>query len=61
MSSRGSIMYGVAKEMVNIPPHHIRNTQHFIEEAKSIQIQQGETMSSYDVKAFSPQFQWTFP
>ena len=32
-------------------PHHIRNTQHFIEEAKSIQIQQGEIISSYNVKA----------
>ena len=31
--------------------HHIRNTQHFIEEAKSIQLQQGEIISSYDIKA----------
>ena len=41
-------MYRVAKEMVNIhlplvgsSPHHIRNTHHFVEQAKSI---------SYDVK-----------
>ena len=41
-------MYGVAKEMANIlqplvggSPHHIRNTQLFVKEAKSIQIQWG--------------------
>ena len=46
VSSRDSIMYGVAKEIANILqplvdacPNHIRNTQHFIEEAKFTQIQ----------------------
>ena len=32
-------------------PHHIRNTQHFVKWAKSIQLQQGKCMCSYDVKA----------
>ena len=44
-------MYRVAKELANIlqpleggfPP--IRNTQHFIEQAKSIQLQQEECLS----------------
>ena len=43
VSSSSLIMYGIAKEMANIlqslvdgSPQHIRNTQHFIEEAKSI-------------------------
>ena len=33
------------------PSHHIKNTQHFVEQTKSIQLQQEECMSSYDVKA----------
>ena len=47
--SRGSITYRVHKEMANIlqplvgaSPQHIRNTQHFVEEAKPIQIKQGK-------------------
>ena len=32
-------------------PHYIRNTQHFMEQIKSLQLQQGECIVSYDVKA----------
>ena len=37
--------------LVGGSPNHIRNTQHFVEQAKSIHLQQQECMSSYDVKA----------
>ena len=52
--SRGSIMYGVAKKLANIlwplvghSPHHIQS----VEWTKSIQLQQGEWISSYDMKS----------
>ena len=55
-------MYGIAKELASIhcplvggSPHHIRNIQHFMEQAKSIHLQQGECMS------YSHQYQWTLP
>ena len=57
MSSRGSIIYGVAKELASIicplvgqSQHHLKNTQHFIEKIQQVKLQQGEVISSYDVK-----------
>ena len=44
-------MANILWPLVGCSPHHIGNTQHFIEEAKSIQLQQGETMSAYDIRA----------
>ena len=57
-SSRHVVTYVLAKELANIIrplvghfPHHIRNTQLFIEHIKAIQLQQGELMASCSVKA----------
>ena len=57
VSSRGSITYGVAKELASIihplvgqSQHHLKNTQHFIEKIQQVKLQQGEVISSYDVK-----------
>ena len=43
MSSCGSVTYGVAKELAKIlkplvdkSPHHVNNTQDFVEEAKHV-------------------------
>ena len=58
VSSRGSITYGVAKELSHIikplvgqSPHHLKNTQHFIQQLQGIRLQAGESITSYDVKA----------
>ena len=58
MSSRGSITYGVAKELANIidplvgqSPHHLKNTQHFVQHIQKVKLEPGEVMTSYDVKA----------
>ena len=58
VSSRGSITYGVAKELSHIikplvgqSPHHLKNTQHFIQQIKDKKLQPGEVITSYDVKA----------
>ena len=55
--SRGSITYRVAKELAGIicplvgeSQHHLKNTQHFIEKIQQVKLQQGEVISSYDVK-----------
>ena len=57
VSSMGSITYGVAMELASIlrplvggSPHHINNTQHFVEQTKSILLEQGKCMPFYDVK-----------
>ena len=64
VSSCGSVMYGVAKELAKIlkplvgkSPHHIHSTQDFVEQVKHITLVPGERLSSYDVSAFhiSPQ------
>ena len=54
MSSRGSITYGVAKELAYIikplvgqSPHHLKNTQ----QLQGKQLEQGEVITSFDVKA----------
>ena len=58
MSSRGSITYGVAKILAGIifplvgqSPHHLKNTQHFVEHIKKVRLEPGEVITSYDVKA----------
>ena len=58
MSSCGSVAYGVAKEpakdlnrLVGKSPHHISNTQDFVEQVKHITLAPGECLSSYDVSA----------
>ena len=58
VSSRNAVTYGVAKELARIisplvgqSPHHIKNTQHFVEQIKSLKMQNGECMVSYNVKA----------
>ena len=58
VSSCGSVIYGVAKELAKIlkplvgrSPHHITSTQDFVEQAKQIKLEPGECLSSYDVSA----------
>ena len=58
VSSMGSITYGVAKELSHIikplvdqSPHHLKNTQHFIQQLQSKKLEPGETITSFDVKA----------
>ena len=59
MSSRGSITYGVAKELAYIikplvgqSPHHLKNPQHLIQQLQDKRLEQGEVITSFDVKAF---------
>ena len=62
VSSRGSITYGIAKELsyiikplVGQSPHHLKNTQHFIQQLHGKKLEAGEIITSYDVKAlFTP-------
>ena len=58
MSSRGSITYGVEKELAGImcllvgqSPHHLRNTQQFVHQIQQAKLEPGEVMASFDVKA----------
>ena len=58
VSSCGSVTYGVAKELAKIlkplvgkSPHHINNTQDFVEQASQFKLEPGECLSSYDVSA----------
>ena len=58
VSSRGSTTYGVAKEMASIicplvgqSYHHLKNTKHFIKQIQQVKLEQGEVISSYNVKA----------
>ena len=53
-----SITYGVAKELSHIikplvgqSPHHLKNTQHFIQHLQGKRLEPGEIFTSYDVKA----------
>ena len=57
-SSRGSITYGVAKELAYIikplvgqSPHHLKNTQHFIQQLQGKKLEPGEVITSFNVKA----------
>ena len=58
MSTRDSITYWVAKELAGIicplvvqSPHHLKNTKHFMEHIQQVGLEQGEVITSYDVKA----------
>ena len=58
VSSRGSITYGVAKELAYIikplvgqSPHHLKNTEHFIQQLQGKKLEPGEVITSFDVKA----------
>ena len=58
VSSRGSITYGIAKELSHIIkplvgqcPHHLKNTQHFIQQLQGKRLEPGEVITSFDVKA----------
>ena len=58
VSSRGSITYGVAKELSHIikplvgqSPHHLKNTQHFIQQIQGKSLQPGDSITSFDVEA----------
>ena len=54
VSSRGSITYGVAKELSHIikplvgqSPHHLKNTQHFIQQLQGKKVGTREIITSY--------------
>ena len=56
--SRGSITHEVAKVLAGIihpfvgqSPHHLKNTQHFVEHIKQITLESRKAITSYDVKA----------
>ena len=58
VSSRGFLTYGVAKELAYIikplvgqSPHHLKNTQHFIQSLQGKKLEPGEVITSFDVKA----------
>ena len=58
VSSSGSINYEVAKEVARIlrplvgkSPHHIKNTDDFVQQISGIRLQPGECVTSYDVSA----------
>ena len=58
MSSCGSVIYGVAKELTKIlkpligkSAHHINSTHDFVEQVKHINLAPREFISSYDVSA----------
>ena len=58
VSSIGAVSYETSKELASIlkplvgrPPHHVHNTQDFIEEIKDIKLKEDQCMMSYDVKA----------
>ena len=58
VASRSSITYGVAKELAGIisplvgqSPHHLKNTQHFVQHIQKARPEPREVMASYDVKA----------
>ena len=57
VSSRSSITYGVAKELASIihplvgqSAHHLKNTQHLVQQIQQVTLEQGEVITSYDVK-----------
>ena len=58
MSSCGSVIYGMAKELAKIlkplvgkSTHHFSSTQDFVKQVKHITLAPGECLSSYDVSA----------
>ena len=58
VSSCGSVIYGVAKELTKIlkclddkSPHHTNSTQDFVEQVNRVTLLPGECLSSYGVTA----------
>ena len=58
VSSCGSVMYGMVKELTKIlkplvgkSPHYINITQDFVEQVKNVTVSPGECLNSYDVTA----------
>ena len=58
MSSRGSVIYGVAKVLTKIlkplvgkSPHHIHSTQDFVKQVNKVILLPMECLSSYNVTA----------
>ena len=58
VSSIGTVTYQTSKEVARIlkplvgrSPHHVKNTQDFIDQIKGIHLGQDQCMMSYDVKA----------
>ena len=58
ISSRGAVTYESAKELSRIikslvgrSPHHVHNTQDFIQSVEGIQLQENECIISYDVNS----------
>ena len=58
VSSIGAVSYETSKELTRIlkplvgkSPHHVYNTQDFIEQIKDIKLKEDQCMMSYDVKA----------
>ena len=58
MSSVDSVTYNVAKHLAYIigplvgkSEHHIKNSQDFVNKIKDIRIEEGDTITSYDVSA----------
>ena len=56
--SRGSITYGVTKELAYIikplvgqSPHHLKNIQHFVQQIQNKRLEPGEVRTSFDIKA----------
>ena len=62
-SSRGSITYGIAKELAHIikplvgqSPYHLKDTQHFIQQLQGKKLEPGEVITYFDVKALFTSF-----
>ena len=58
VSSRASITYGVAEELAYImkpfvgqSPHHLKYTQHYVQQIQNKRLEPGEVLTSFDVKA----------
>ena len=58
VSNIGAVTYQTSKEVARIPkplvgksPHHVKNTQDFIDNIKGIHLGEDQCMMSYDVKA----------
>ena len=58
VSSRGSVTYGVVKELARILKpqtgntiHHVNNSMEFADDIKKIKLEEGECIISYDVSA----------
>ena len=61
----GAVTYGVAKELANIlrplvgyTLPHIKNTEDFVDQVKSLRLREGESITSYDTGGY--QLSWMF-